>query len=100
MTEKYITMHGKTMHDFENTPNTYMILYNIAPRPLHIPYPIRYIPVFCVVPLCVGWRPVVHGTPTHAEWPMRLFSCFMSPGGSVFGELKIPAVREVQNEVS
>ena len=34
-----------------------------------------FFPVFCVVPFCVGWRPVVHGTPTHAEWPMRLFSC-------------------------
>ena len=34
-----------------------------------------FFPVFCVVPFCVGWRPVVHGTPTHAEWPMRLVSC-------------------------
>ena len=29
------------------------------------------------VPFCEGWRPVDHGTPTHAEWPMRLFSCFL-----------------------
>ena len=31
----------------------------------------------CVVPFCVGWRPVNNGTPTHAEWPMRLFSFFL-----------------------
>jgi len=36
-----------------------------------------FFPVFCVVPFCVGWRPVVYGTPTHAEWPMRRFSCFL-----------------------
>ena len=30
-------------------------------------------PVSGVVPFCVGWRPVVHGTPTLTEWPMPFF---------------------------
>ena len=36
-----------------------------------------FFPVFCVVPFHVGWRPVNNGTPTHAEWPTRLCSCFL-----------------------
>ena len=31
-------------------------------------------PVSGVVPFCVGWRPVVHGTPTLTEWPMPFFA--------------------------
>ena len=30
-------------------------------------------PVSGVVPFCVGWRLVVHGTPTLTEWPMPFF---------------------------
>ena len=87
-------------------------------------------PVSGVVPFCVGWRPVVHGTPTLTEWPMPFFVFPDSgvvpfcvgwrpvaygtptltewPAPSFFSVFlflsqfmfNISAVREIQNEVS